>query len=231
MERQAAQLGVRRDVDQELAAQQQRQLAEVELGDQHPRGSARSTSPVFGGQRVEVTQVRLRDLVAGVAGASNRGRDRAVRRPPAEHEQLGIAGRVVDLERRDARGDPVDLGLAQPDHRVVVRRVVGDVAGAVGLLDAADPVLEPGRARDRPRPGEGRPGRGSTAGTASPSSAAVANSTVQVGQVVDVRDQPGLAAVGEVGVGEQVDRRAVRRRDPHRFDRGVEAVGRRLRAR
>ena len=61
---------------------------------------------------------------------------------------------VVDLQRRDGRGDAVDLGLPGADHQVVVGRVVGDVAGAVGLLDAADPVLEAGGARDRPRPGQ-----------------------------------------------------------------------------
>ena len=33
--------------------------------------------------------------------------------------------------------------------------VVADVAGDVGLLDAADPVLEAGGAGDRPRPGQG----------------------------------------------------------------------------
>jgi hypothetical protein len=37
---------------------------------------------------------------------------------------------------------------------VVVVRVVADVAGDVGLLEAADPVLEAGRARDRPLAGE-----------------------------------------------------------------------------
>src|ERR1022692_3178648 len=50
---------------------------------------------------------------------------------------------------------PVDLRLPQPDHLVVVVGVVGDVARAVGLLDPADPVLEPGRAGNRPRPGQG----------------------------------------------------------------------------
>ena len=38
---------------------------------------------------------------------------------------------------------------------MVVVRVVADVAGDVGLLEAADPVLEARRARDGPRPGEG----------------------------------------------------------------------------
>ena len=66
-----------------------------------------------------------------------------------------VAVRVVDLGGRQARGDAVDLGLAGAGHEVVVGRVVGDVAGAVGLLQPADAVLQPGRPRDRPRPRQG----------------------------------------------------------------------------
>ena len=65
-----------------------------------------------------------------------------------------VAVRVLDLGRRQGGGDPVDLGLARAGHEVVVGRVVGDVAGPVGLLQAADAVLHAGRAGDRPRPGQ-----------------------------------------------------------------------------
>jgi hypothetical protein len=51
-------------------------------------------------------------------------------------------------------GDPSTFGR-RADHEVVVVGVVGDVAGAVGLLDAADAVLEAGRAGHRPGPGQG----------------------------------------------------------------------------
>ena len=49
---------------------------------------------------------------------------------------------------------------------------------------------------------------------------------VDLRQVGDVGDPPGLGGVGEEGVGEQDHRRPVADRDPHRLDRGVEAVGR-----
>ena len=71
--------------------------------------------------------------------APARARRRTGRRPPA-------AGW--------SRAMPSTLACADPDHQVVVGRVVGDVAGAVGLLDAADAVLEAGRAGDRPRAGQ-----------------------------------------------------------------------------
>src|SRR3954466_114000 len=54
----------------------------------------------------------------------------------------------------DRGGEAVDLGLAGAGHEVVVGRVVGDVAGFVGLLQPADPVLEPGGARHGPRAGQ-----------------------------------------------------------------------------
>ena len=79
----------------------------------------------------------------------DRAPDRAVRRAPAEDQQVA-AVRPEDLQRRDVVGDPGDLRLAQELHPVVVVRVVADVAGDVGLLEAADPVLEAGRSRDRP---------------------------------------------------------------------------------
>ena len=87
------------------------------------------------------------------AHAPRRALDRAVARPPAEHQQLGVAVRVVHLQvaaPRDAR-DP--LG-AQPGHVVVVLRLVGDVAGHVLLLQPADPVAQARRAGHRPRAGE-----------------------------------------------------------------------------
>ena len=83
----------------------------------------------------------------------DRAPDRAVGRAPAEDQQVAAVG-PEDLERRDVVGDPGDLRLAQELHPVVVVRVVADVAGDVGLLEAADPVLEAGRAGDGPLPGE-----------------------------------------------------------------------------
>src|SRR5205085_6355667 len=67
----------------------------------------------------------------------------------------GCARRIIHFQGRERVGDPVDLGLTDPDHEVVVGRVVGDVAVTVALLQAADPVLQAGGAGDGPRTGQG----------------------------------------------------------------------------
>jgi len=101
-----------------------------------------------------VAQVSVCDELAVRTDAPCGRRDRAVCPAPAEHEELRLAAGVVDLELRDVPGDACDLLRAEPRHQVVVLGVVGDVAGAVRLLEAADPVLQPRRARQRPRPRE-----------------------------------------------------------------------------
>ena len=168
-------------------------------------------------------EVRLRDLVAVAAHALDRRADRAVGRAPAEHERVGAVG-VVDRELGDVVRDPGHLRRAQARHQVVVLGVVGDRAGHVGLLEPADPVLEPGRAGNRPRPRE-------RLGVARVRHELALADRRELGrdvrQVLDLRDQPRLGAVREVGVREQVDGRAVLERDPRRLDRGVEALRRR----
>ena len=77
-------------------------------------------------------------------------------------------------------------------------------------------------------------GRASVSGSrrygqnSSPWFGSVANGTEMSGSRVDVGQVPRLGAVGEVSVGEEDHGRAVLQRDAHRFERGVEAVGRRL---
>ena len=154
LEGHAVDLVVADGVDEVLAAQQQGELAEVHLGAEHLVVALEDLAEVLG-ERVEVAQVHLGDVVAGLADPADAGADRAVRRAPADDQDLGLAGRVVDHERRQRVGDPVDLRLAGADHQVVVGGVVGDVAVALALLEAADAVLEPGGAGDRPRPGQG----------------------------------------------------------------------------
>ena len=230
LERQAADLVVADRVDEVLGAQQQRELAEVHLGHQHLVVALEDLAEVLG-ERVEVAQVHLRHVVAGLADAADAGADRAVRRAPADHQHLAPRpdGSSTSSGGSDV-GDPVDLGLAGPDHQVVVGRVVGDVAVALALLEAADAVLEAGGAGDRPGPRQGllvaqvgpevlvaRAAVGSWLGS-------VAKSGSMARQVVDLGDPPRLGAVGEVAVGEQHHRRAVGDRDPGRLEGGVEAV-------
>jgi hypothetical protein len=111
----------------------------------------------------------------------------------------------------------------------VVVRVVGDVAGDVGLLDATDTVLEARGAGNGPRPGQRlgvaqeRVEDGLALGVAAVGLAGERD--VQVGELVDTRDAPRLGPVGEVAVGEQDDRGAVCRGDPDRVEGGGESVG------
>src|SRR5437899_12272554 len=101
-----------------------------------------------------MAEVRMRDRPAAVACAPAARGDRPVRAAPAEHEHRGVAVGIVDLELRYVARDTGDLLRTQSRHQIVVVGVVRDVAGAVRLLEAADPVLETGRARNGPRPGE-----------------------------------------------------------------------------
>ena len=135
------------------------------------------------------------------------------RRAPAERRSSVGVLVALDLDRRDVGGDRGDLGGPQVDHPLVVLRRVGDVAGAVLLLDAADAVHQPRRAGDRPRPGE----RVGVAEVRPELGVAVGVDVVElggerhrdVGQAVDVGQLPRLGAVGEVAVGQQDHRRAV----------------------
>ena len=81
-ERQAAHLRERLDVDEVPAAQQQRELAHVHLGDEHGAVAPQHVAGV-GGERVEVAQVGPRDLGPGVAHAADARRRWARRSSPS----------------------------------------------------------------------------------------------------------------------------------------------------
>ena len=84
-EGQPAHLVVADDVDEELRAQQQGELAEVHLGHDDAVIVAQHLPEVVR-ERIEMTQVRLRDRQPGCPDAPAGGSDRAVRRTPAEHQ-------------------------------------------------------------------------------------------------------------------------------------------------
>src|SRR5581483_5837719 len=133
---------------------------------------------------------------------------------PTQHHQLRTF-LVVDLGGRDVGGDAGDLGGAQARHALVVDRVVGDVAGAVLLLEAADAVLEAGRAGHGPRPGErllvAQVGP-ELVGAVGPGALAVGlggERHADVGQLVDGGQLPRLRPVGQIAVGQQQHGRAV----------------------
>ena len=81
-------------------------------------------------------------------------RDRAVRAAPAEHEQRRAPSGSSTSSSGMSAAIPATFCARRRTISVVVVRVVGDVAGPVRLLEAADPVLEARRARHRPRPRE-----------------------------------------------------------------------------
>src|SRR5215207_3732423 len=95
-------------------------------------------------------------MQARVTAATDRCADRSVGRSPAQNKNIGIAVRVIDPKGCDGCGYALDLGLPGSDHEVVVRRVVRDVAGAILLLQPADPVLKPLRSWGSPGPGQRR---------------------------------------------------------------------------
>ena len=140
----------------------------------------------------------------------------------------------MDLGRRDVGRHRLDLRRPQLDHPLVVQGRVVDVAGAVVLLDPSDTVHQPRRAGDRP----GTCQRRLVAQIRPELGIALVVGVVElgreghrdVGQRVDVGQEPGLGPVGEVAVGEQDHRRAVLQGDPDRLDGGVEAVRRTVRS-
>src|SRR5207248_8193389 len=132
-------------VDEVLRTDEPGQLPEVELGNEHLVVSGEHITKV-GGERVQMPQVRVRDLQPTTSDATN-GRGRcAPRTTPTEHEERR-AVLVVQLDAWDVACDTGDLGRTQTRHLVVVLGVVADVARPVLLLDAADAVHQPRRPR------------------------------------------------------------------------------------
>src|SRR5665811_95181 len=103
--------------------------------------------------RIEMAQVGLGDAVSDRTRTTRAGADRPIRRAPTDHQDSRVAVGIVDFDVGNRRRDRVYPGLAGADHEVVVGRIVGDVAGAVGLLQAADAVLESSDAGGSPRAG------------------------------------------------------------------------------
>jgi hypothetical protein len=206
-------------VDEELVAQDRAQLAAVQLRDHHAPVAAQQLADVRL-QRVEIPQVQMADGSALRAELQRGLAQRAVRAAPADDQH--VARRLaLDFGGRQAVGDLVDLGLTREHHVLVVLRVVGDVPGDVFLLDPADPVLDAGGSRDRPR-------------THQPLVAQERREIFGVGaehgvdrlEVLEVGQVPRLGAVRERAVGQVRDGAHVLDREPHRFDRDVEALRR-----
>ena len=203
----------------------------VEFGHDHLAVAGEDLAEI-GRQRIEVDEMDRRHLVAGTSAALDRGVDRCPRRAPADHQHVGIDV-AAHVDRRDVGGDRGDLGGAQVDHPLVVLRRVVDVAGAVGLLQPADAVHQPGRTGDRPRTGQ----RHLVAQVRPELRVAVVVDVVElggerhgdVGQRRDVGQLPRFRTVGEVAVGQQDHRGAVLERDADGLDRRLEAVRRAVR--
>ena len=164
------------------------------------------------------------DSAVGLAGARPRERiapyvepQPRISRSPARGPKTSSGGMSLAM--------PATLACAQQLHPVVVVRVVADVAGDVGLLEAADAVLQAGRARDGPRPGE----RLGVAQVRLERAVAVGRRSRRaiVGQVGERRDPPRLRAGGQERVGQVDDRGHVLEREAPGLDGEVEALARR----
>ncbi len=137
------------------AANEQPHLAEVDLGNEHLVEALQHVAEVAR-ERVEVAQVGLRDAACPCPRARCTAvRDDAVRAAPAEDEQSPpssspMTSSVGDVLRRCA-------AIFSARRCIILSwlsRLVADVAGDVRLLEAADAVLEAGRAGHGPRAGQ-----------------------------------------------------------------------------
>ncbi|SLE63556.1 Uncharacterised protein [Mycobacteroides abscessus subsp. massiliense] len=162
--------------------------------------------------------MRVGHLESLTTGTPARLTDRAIRAAPADHEELGVTGRIVNLQVRHR--DSVDLELAQPHHEVVVGRVIRDIARAVGLLQATDAVLQTRGS-----------GNGELTGQRLRITVVRREILVRRGEGVldrriacDIRDCPRLGAVGDRAVRQDHHRSPVGQCDPHGLDGDVEAV-------
>ena len=110
----------------------------------------RNTSPDVAGNGFNQRRCAVATLLTAAADPRDGRPDGARDRAPAEDQHLRVPVRVVDLQRREIGGDPLDLGRAEVRHPLVVLRLVADVPGHVLTLQTADPV-------DRARPCPARP--------------------------------------------------------------------------
>src|SRR5215213_1048821 len=233
---QPANPGITAYVHQVLGPQQQRQLTQVHLRNDHTIVAMQDVTEV-GRERVQVPQVGVGDQPTGFPYPTRGGDDRPVGGTPAEHQDAGVpsvaVGWIVDEQVWNVLNDPVDLGLPAADHFLVVGRVIGNRAGVPGLFDAANTMLEPGRAWNRPGPGERR---GVTQVRHEDRLTGLVGGVGRGGELrVDRRDvaeigyQPGLCAVGDVAIGQDHHWSAVLDGYLYGLKSGREAVGGRLR--
>ena len=155
-ERLALDLGEGDGVDQEACRGSAAPAGRRFISGTRTRSKRARTSPRLRGNGLRWRRCSVADLQAlARAPAFTGAGDRAVGRAPAEHQQ--VAGRR--RRRPRARGSSSAIrSTFSARSRVICSwfvGVVGDVAGAVLLLEAADAVLEARRAGDRPGAGQG----------------------------------------------------------------------------
>ncbi len=216
-----------------LVAQDADELAVIELGHEHVVEAPEHIGEVRrqGPHVAEHDAADTRPLVHGPFGGLL---NCALRRAPAEHEQVAV-GMAVHLRRRNVLGHV--LHLLRPDlhHLLVVLRVVGDIAGLVFFLQPPEAMLQIGRAGPGPDTGQ----RLRVAHIRQELVVAVLvlvhralgrlrlEVDVERRERVGVGDAPRLRPVPEVAVGQHEDGRAVLGGDAARLVGGVEAVARR----
>ena len=123
-----------------MRADEQRQLATVQLGDEYFSVAGQQTAEVAW-KRVQVTQVRMGDGVAPCAALADGGRDGAAGAAPAQHQEVGFIRNVGRLLSHEL-GDELHLVGAQSAHVFVVLGLVAHIARLVLLLQTAEAMLE-----------------------------------------------------------------------------------------
>ena len=201
-------------VDQVRRAEHLLQLPEVQLGHHHsfePAEDRRPGRQAAGSGAADAHSRRSCPWRAGAVTASCRWR-RACRpsRPPAGRPRGRRAPPWAGMSWRS----PATFSARSAHHLLVVVGVVRHGARHAVLLEAADAVLEAGRARAHPLPRQ----RLGLALVGEEAFGSVRNFTSMGGSSLHVWNEPRLLPVRDVPVGEQEDRRHVLHRDARRLE-------------
>ena len=208
-------------VDQILRAQHPKQLAHVQFGHQHCLVALDHVAEIRR-QRIEMAQMHVPDLAALCALRVQRRGNGTVRRAPGDNQQIAFriaGGNDVGNVLHDGR----NFCGADAHHVLVIQRLVVDVAGDVLLFEAADAMLEARCAGNGPGPRKSL--RIALVRQISRSDSCFGRKFHgEVRNFINVRNLPGLGAVGKVAVGKNNHRNHVLDGDAAGFERGPEAI-------
>ncbi len=167
----------------------------------------------------------LRDAEPPGARPINGSTDCTICAPPSEDQQIASLLIPKDLEVGDTVRDASNFVSTEPDHRLVILRIVADLACDVLLLQSTDSMLQTWCPWNCPRPRELFIAIVWVIGLGISSEV-----YRDVRKICWIGNLPGLGTVGEIAVRENEDRRHVLRRDPRCLDCHPETVAGSLRS-